>query len=124
MDDGGRNENRDTGVAVAIRLGGIGLRITVDFELLVYEIDDPVIGNAGAGVETGFARAVVSQRTIADLNNQHGHSGMIAIILAPANHNRDIGFRFRSTEVHRQLHACPETCSQNAVEPFLYTIYG
>src|SRR5579875_849847 len=113
MDDRGGDQDRQTGITVAIGLRRIGAWIAAHFELLVHEIDDPVIGDAGAGVEAGLARAVIIETALGYLNDENSSCGMIAIILAPADHNGDIGFGFRSTEVYRQLHARPETGPQN-----------
>ena len=48
---------------------------TVDFQHAVDEIDNPILGEAGAGVEMLLASTIVLKGRIADLDDEHGLVG-------------------------------------------------
>src|SRR5262245_20184430 len=70
------------------------LRIAPDLDRLAGEIDDPVVGNAGPGVETPLGDSIPDERGTGDLDHEHGRGGMrVEVVLdAPANHG-DVGLR-------------------------------
>ena len=55
MDDGiFRGMHGNLCIVKSIRLSDIFRRMAVDFQLTIYQIDYPILGNTGFGVETGL----------------------------------------------------------------------
>src|SRR5688500_2936316 len=62
-------------VPEAIGLRPVGDGTTVDLELAVAEVRDPVVEDAGAGVKAALANAVIRQRGFAHLDDEERSLG-------------------------------------------------
>src|SRR3990170_334238 len=85
---------------------------------MVNEVEDPVVGEAGARVEASFMLAVQSQAGLRDLHNEHGTRRVSGqVIPRPARHHGDVRLGLRLViQGHRKLNpnipAGPESTPQ------------
>src|ERR1700722_14711939 len=85
-------------VTVTVDLRRVGDRGAANLQLAIDEVDDPVVGDAGTGVEAGLWPAVVGQRGVAHLDNQDGECRMVLIVFWTAGNDGYVrlGFRHRA----------------------------
>ncbi len=62
-------------------------RVSVDFQLAIGQVHDPVILHSGLRVEVSLDAAVESERGIADLDDQEGIPWMIDEVARLTEHN-------------------------------------
>ncbi len=53
-----------------------------NFQLRIIQVQNPILGNAGAGVEKLLATTVEGERAIGDLHDQYRRRGMCVAIVA------------------------------------------
>src|SRR5262249_44323444 len=90
-------------MAVPVALGLVRNRVPADFELASNQVDDPVIGNAGSGVQAPLAAAVVGERGIADLHEEQSGCGVILVIPRTAGNNSHVRLRFGTPSQMQRL---------------------
>jgi hypothetical protein len=71
------------------------LGMAMDFQALIQEIDNPILRNAGLGVQTGLALTVIRQRCVRHLNDEDSRLWMgIPIVTWRTGNDSQIRLRF------------------------------
>ena len=84
---------RDAGISGCKRLSGIHHRVAVDDHLPAIHIDDPIVGDAGRGVQTRLEAEVEIERGIRDFDDEHGHRRMVDVIARRTDNHRNVWYR-------------------------------
>src|SRR5205814_9555723 len=88
----------------------VRLRSSINLKEALFQVDNPVIGDAGTGVQASLAVAIVSQRCFAHLNDKQSSFGIVSLLVVEHSSldNRDIGIGNREwRQVEGHLHAHP-----------------